>query len=112
MRSLSLFSRNTIADCTSSGHLPILRLLVPLLTPEQLLLRNLAGDTAADLAEERGTEQTLECAGYIEGQLPEDPKEEEGVTEEPVTNGDGVAEDVKKLDLSDKLDSRQQSGAS
>ena len=92
-----------------SGHLPVLRLLVPLLTPEQLLIQNEAGDTASDLAEERATEKTLECAGFIEGHLPEDEKATEGVKEEPVSEKE-VAEDVKKMDLNKDDSTDQKNG--
>jgi hypothetical protein len=74
-------------------------LIAPHLKPEQIALPNKIGKTAVDIAEERATEVSLECAGYLEGQLPEDEKEKAYLSKK---QAEGLEAGVAELSVDDQ----------
>lgn len=83
-----------------SAQVEILRLLAPLLSPDQLLLENAAGQTAYNLAEDRATEAALECAGYLLGLMPETEEEKRAAAAQDAQDeATGLADDLQAVSV-------------
>ena len=63
-------------------------------------MQNKAGRTAYLLAEERGTDRSLECAGYLLAQLPDAAGGEQADEEREEQQADQAAEGMEDLSIS------------
>lgn len=86
-----------------NGQIDALKLLQPFLTPDVVLLHNLAGQDCIALAEERASnEKALECAGFLSNLVPEteeekkdSQKEQQSSTEDVVNEPDEDSSKIK-----------------
>ena len=69
-----------------SGHIPVLKVICPLIPRSELDHKNLAGRTPLKEADERGTPESLTAAGYLLSIMDLDESRANGVEDEEETN--------------------------